>query len=98
MVELAAELVDEVPCEQNRVSGPFGEGRDLHDDLGKAVIEVLAKATVGRHRIEVLVRRTDDARVDGDRLTAANPLDDPFLKEAQQFNLKRQWDVTDLVE
>ena len=74
------------------------ERRDLHDDLGEAIIKVFAEAAVGDHRFEVLVRRADDARVDRDRLTPADALDHPLLEEAQQLDLERQRDVADLVE
>jgi hypothetical protein len=44
------------------------------------------------------VGRADDPGVDRDRLAAADPLDHPFLEEAQQLDLERQRDVADLVE
>ena len=87
-----------MPREQDRVAGPLGERRDLHHDLGEAVIEILAEAAVGDHRIEVLVGRADDPRVDRDRLPPADPLDHPLLEEAQQLDLQRQRNVADLVE
>ena len=97
-VHLAREAVEEMAGEQHRVARPLGEAGDLHDDLGEAIIEVLAEAAVGDHRLEVLVRRADDARVDGDRLAAADALDHPLLQEAQQLDLQRQRNVADLVE
>ena len=53
---------------------------------------------VGDHRVQVLVGGADDARVDRDRLAAADPLDHPLLQEAQQLDLQRQRDVADFVE
>jgi hypothetical protein len=60
--------------------------------------QVLAEAAGGDHRLQILVRRADDAGVDGDRLAAADALDDPFLEEAQELDLKGERDVADLVE
>ena len=97
-VELAAEAVDEMPREQDRVARAFGERGDFHHDLGEPVIEILAEAALGDHRVEVLVRRADDARVDRDRLAAADALDHALLEEAQQLDLERQRNVADLVE
>src|SRR5690606_4057378 len=36
--------------------------------------------------------------VHGDLLAPADPLDDAFLQEAQQFRLEAEWEVADLVE
>ena len=80
------------------VAGTLRKRGDFHDDFGEAVIEILAEAAVGDHRVEVLVGGADDPRVDGDRLAAADALDHPLLEEAQQLDLKRQRDVADLVE
>ncbi len=44
------------------------------------------------------MRGADDARVDRDRLAAADPLDHALLEEAQQLDLQRQRNVADLVE
>ena len=74
------------------------EARDLHHDFRQPIIEVVAEPAVGDHRVEVLVGRADDASVDRDRGAAADPLDHPLLKEAQQLDLERQRDVADLIE
>ena len=90
--------VDERAGEQCGIARPFGERGDAHDDLGEAVIEVVAEAAVGDHRIDVAMRRADDARVDGDRFPSADAFDDTFLQEAQQLDLERQRHVADFVE
>ena len=95
---VAAELREEVMREQRRVAVARGEARDADDDLGEAVEQILAETTGGDHLVEVLVRRADDADVDGDRLAPADPLDDALLEEAQQLDLEGEGDVADLVE
>ena len=87
-------------CRASRTASPgaLGQRRDFHDDLGEAIIKVLAEAAVGDHRLEILVGGADDARVDRDRLAPADALDHPLLEEAQQLDLERQRDVADLVE
>ncbi len=83
---------------KHRIAVALGEARDSDDDLGEAVIEILAEAARLDHLGQVLVGGADDPRVDGDRLPAADPLDHPFLDEAKQLDLERQRDVADLVE
>ena len=97
-VHLAEKRGQEMLGEQDGIAVALGEARDLHDDLGEAVIEILAEAARRDHLVQVLVGGADDARVDRDRLAAADPLDHPLLEEAQQLDLERQRDVADLVE
>src|SRR5690606_8021785 len=80
------------------VAAPLGQRRNPDDDFGPAIEQVLAEAPVTDHRLEVLVCRADDARVYVDRLAPADPLDLPFLQEAEQLDLQRQRDVAYLVE
>src|SRR3954452_24230912 len=81
-VQLAAEAACEMAREQDRVAGTFGERRDFHDNLGQAVIEVLAEAAAGDHRLKVLVGRADDARADGYSTAPADAFDHALLEEA----------------
>ena len=68
--------------EQHGIAGPLGQARDFHHDFGQAIIEIVAETAVGDHRIEVLMGRADDPRVDRDQGAASDPLDHPFLEEA----------------
>ncbi len=62
------------------------------------IIEILAETPLGDHRVDILVRRTDDPGVDRDWLAPPDPLDHALLQEAQQLHLKGQGNVADLVE
>src|SRR5688572_27174740 len=95
---ISREALQECLGEQRRVAGPLGQRRNPDDDFGQAIEQVLAEAPVTDHRLEVLVCRADDARVYVDRLAPADPLDLPFLQEAEQLDLQRQRDVAYLVE
>src|SRR6185437_959728 len=97
-VELAAEAVDEVSREQDRVARALGKRRDFHHDLGQPIVEVVAETAARNHRVQVLVSGADDTRVDRDRLASADPLDHALLEEAQQLDLERQRDVAYFVE
>ena len=84
--------------EQRCIALAVAQRRDLDDDLGQPVVEVLAKAPGDDLILEALVRRADDAHVDRDLLPAADPLDDALLQEAQELDLQRDRQVADLVQ
>ena len=84
--------------EQRRIARPIAQRGDADDDLGKAIIEILAEAGGGDHRVKILMGGADDTRVDRDRLAPADPLDHSFLQEAQQLYLQGQRNVADLVQ
>ena len=75
------------------------KGRHLQRDAAQAVVEVLG----GSHRAptigaQVAMRRADDARIDADRLHAADALEGGLLQHAEQRHLRARRDVADLVE
>ena len=84
--------------EQRRIALARAQRRNLDDDLGQPVVEILAKLAGDDLILEVLVRRAHDAHVDRDLLPAADALDHALLQEAQQLRLQRQRQVADLVE
>jgi hypothetical protein len=73
-------------------------GRHLDAHHVQAVVEVLPEGLGLHDRLEVLVRRRDDAHVDPDRLRASDALDLALLQDAQDLGLGRQRHVADLVE
>src|SRR5690606_13305249 len=95
---LLRELREQVPREQDPSALALAHGRDSDRDLADPIVEVLAEAAL-RHLVgQVLVRRADDADVDRDLRSAADPLDDTLLEEAEQLRLQRERHVADLVE
>jgi hypothetical protein len=87
-----------VPREQHRIPAPLGKRRDAHDDLGQAVIKVLAKPPFADHRFRFwCVAQTIRAST-GIALRPADPLDHPLLQKAQQLHLQGQRNVTHFVE
>ena len=95
---LGGELAHERMREQRRIALAVAQRRDLDDDLGQPIVEVLAEAARRDLVLQVLVRRADDAHVDRNLLPAADPLDDALLQEAQQLDLQRERQVADLVQ
>src|SRR5690606_37915347 len=84
-VHLFCEAFEKNLGQQRRVARTLGEGRNFHHHFGEAIEQVLAETPVSDHRLEVLMRRADDARIDIDRLAPADALDLPFLQEPQQL-------------
>src|SRR5205814_4876192 len=92
------EPTEKEACQNHRISKPLAQRGHPHGDLIQTVIEVLAKAALGHHAIEVLVCCANDPHVDLHRLSTANALNDLVLQEPQQLYLHRQWDIADFVE
>ena len=95
---LGGEPAHERMREQRGVALALAQRRNVDDDLGQPVVEVLAEFAGGDLVLEALVRRADDAHVDRDLLPAADALDHALLQEAQQLRLQRHRQVADLVQ
>src|SRR5689334_17607255 len=67
------------------------------DDV-EAVVEVLAKASLGDALDEVAVGGCDEADVEGDGFGAAEALELAFLEDAEEFGLEFEGEVADFVE
>ena len=91
-------LAHEGVGEQRGVALSAAKRRDLDDDFGEAVVEVLAEPALRDHGAQVLVGGAHHAHVDRDLLAAAQALDDAVLQEAQDLRLQRRRQVADLVE
>ncbi len=95
---LLGELLQEVARQNQDVAPSQAERRHLDLDDVEAVIEVLPEASgrdVGR---EVAVRRRDEAHVYLNGLVSADPLERPFLEDAQKLHLGSDRNLADLVE
>ena len=69
------------------------DGNDI-----QSIVEIFAKTSGADFFGEVLVRRGDHAHIDLDHCRSADRLDLPFLQDAQNFRLRAQRHVADLVE
>src|SRR5581483_10041355 len=80
------------------VLATLAQGRRLEADDVEAEPEVLAELAGADGRLEVPVRRRDDARVDSPRLAAAHGADGLLLEEAEELRLDGPRELADLVE
>ncbi len=91
-------LEHKVPGQSWNVVTPLGEGRCPHGKNLQAVVEILPEPA-GRDRgFEVAVRRCDQADVDRDRASAADPVDFTLLERTQQLGLDGRSQLSDLVQ
>src|SRR5205814_2092406 len=88
----------EVGREQRNVAAALSKGRNDERDDVEPVEQVTAERSVRDRRLQVLVRRRDEAEVDGFRLAPAHRLDLALLQDAEQLALQRQRHIADLVE
>jgi len=84
--------------ERQDVLAPLAQGRYLDAHDLEPVVDVLAEGSLAHHRVEVAVRRRDDAHVDAAALRATHAADLVVLQHAQELDLKSEWDLADLVE
>ena len=79
-------------------SGRFRKGGMRIGKTFGPVVKILTERTISNLVLQVTVRRRCHPHVDVDGFRAPEPLDLPFLQNAQKLDLHLQWQVTDLVE
>src|SRR5262249_26057000 len=92
------QLLDEVSGEQREVLLALAQRRQLDRHHLEAEVEVLAKLPLGDRRLQVAVRRRQQADVDLDWLVGADAVDLLVLQDTQQLRLQRQRHVANLVQ
>ena len=68
-------LLEEMIREQQQVRFPLAERRKKNREHIEAVVQVFAEAAVANRRLDVLVRRGNQAHVGANRFRAAKPLE-----------------------
>ena len=91
-------LAKEVLRQQGDVAPACSQGGNVQLNHVEPVVQVLPKTSLLDHFHKVAVGGHHHADVYRDRLVAANPLELAFLQKPQQFDLKRQRDLADLVK
>ena len=76
-------------AKQDGIADAVAQWRDMHADLGQAIVQVLAERTFLQQLVQVAMGGADHADVDRDFLAAAESLDHALLQEAQQLGLQR---------
>ncbi len=73
--------------ERRNVFAPMTKRRNVYVHHVEAVKQLLTKVTLAHHTGQVMVRRCNDAGVQRDRLVAADPSNDLFLKCSKELGL-----------
>src|SRR5512138_742844 len=94
----AAELAQHRMREHRGPTAPFAQRRHVDRDFANSEVEVLTKLLLSDLCLKILVRRADDAHVDGDFLAPADTLDNAILQKSQKLRLQRKGHVSDLVQ
>ena len=79
-------------------SGRSRSGGIVIGNTDSRKIEILAELPRRHRRLQVPVRRRDDAHVDLQRRRAADALEPLLLERAQNLRLQRQRQIADFVE
>src|SRR5438093_11659305 len=95
---LARVLGEKVVRKQHDVRFAVAQRRDEDGEDVQSVVEVLAELPLGHAGFEVAVGSDYQPDIDADRLGAAEPLELPFLKDAQELHLAGEGDLADLIE
>src|SRR3546814_20255304 len=84
--------------QRGEVGAQLAERRDSHRHYVEPVIKILAKALLGNFGGQVARRARDDADVDADHRTSPDTGEALLGQDAQDFALRGQRHVGDLVE
>src|SRR5436305_14632154 len=87
-----------MPSEKRDVIAPGAERRQLDWYDVQPMKEIFAEFTPRYGRCELNMRRRDHSDVDRYRSRPANAPNGALLERAQQFSLKHQWQMPDLIE
>jgi len=88
LAELPVVEGDEVPGQRQDIARPLGQRREADGADIEPVEQVLAELVLAAERLQVLVRRRDDADVDNDVPQASDPLESAGLEEPEELGLK----------
>jgi hypothetical protein len=95
---LARHLALEMADKRGNVLDAAGEAGDLQHNHAEPEEQVFAELAIGDCGAEILVRRRNDADVNGLDLAAADADDRPFFQHAEQLDLHVETHVADFVE
>ena len=98
LLVLLADLLGEVLDEQGDIVGAVAQRRQDDGDDVEAVVEVIAESALADHRLEVAVRRRDDAHIDVNGFLTADAVEFLLLQDAQELDLQVLVELPDLVE
>ena len=98
LLELPAESVDEIACENRDVLPPVPKRWDRDGKDRQPKIQVLTELPRGDRCAEILVRRRHDPNINLQGYRTPNPLESSLLDRPQDLRLERERQITDLIK
>src|SRR5205814_10196998 len=90
--------IDKIIYEQRNILFPFAQRRQFDWKDVEPVVKITAKAAVRDSRLQITIRRRDDAGVRAQNFCAAHAFKLAFLQNAQQCDLRLHWQISYFVE
>src|SRR6266542_4800491 len=90
--------IDKIIYQQRNVLFPFAQRRQFDWKNVEPVVKITAKGAVRDSRLQITIRRRDDADVSAQNFRAADAFKLAFLQNAQQCDLRLHWQISYFVE
>ncbi len=98
LVQILAELLDEVPRKNQHIVTALAERRNLNRKHRETEVEILAELTLPHSLLEIAIGRGHDPHVDAQRLRATHPLELLLFERPEDLRLERKRKIANLVE
>src|SRR5881398_3251716 len=90
--------IDKIIYEQWNILFPIAQRRQFDWKNVEPVVKITAKAAVCDSRLQITIRRRDNAHISAQNFRAAHAFKLAFLQNAQQCNLRLHWQISYFVE
>jgi len=95
---ITAEIIDEVPCQQEYIFSSFPQGRKIDGQTEQPVVKVLPEGALFDFIHETAIACDNDPAINTDGFIAADPGNFPFLQCPEEFWLEIDIGVGDFIQ
>src|SRR6266480_6083915 len=86
--------IDKIIYKQRNILFPIAQRRQFDWKNVEPVVKIAAKAAVCDSRLQITIRRRDNAHISAQKFRAAHAFKLAFLQNAQQCNLRLHWQIS----
>src|SRR5713226_9955468 len=90
--------IDKIFHQQSNILSSFSKRRNLNRKDLEPIKQITPEGSAGYRSIQITIRGGDHTNVDLDGLRSSDPLEFPFLKDAQERDLSVRGEVAHFVE
>src|SRR4029077_12590374 len=90
--------IDEIAYKQRDVLSSFAQGRQFNGKDAEPVVKITPKGALRDSRLQITICRGNHADISAQNFRAADAFKLPFLQNAQQCDLRLQWQISYFVE